>query len=66
MKKLDPLWIKKPLLILVAAGILEVAVEKEIEKGGDIVFKLARVEGTALEMALLMDDYWEHIDLIIE
>ena len=66
VKKLDPLWIKKLLLILVAAGILEVAFEKEIEKGGDIVFKLARVEGTALEMALLMDDYWEHIDLIIE
>ena len=43
-----------------------VSANAEIEKGGDIVFKLARVEGTALEMALLMDDYWEHIDLIIE
>ncbi len=64
LKKLDPVWIKKLLLILVAAGILEVTFEKEIEKGGEIVFKLARVEGNALKMALLIDDYWEHIDII--
>ena len=64
VKKLDPLWIKKLLLILVAAGILEVAFEKEIEKGGDLVFKLARVGGNALKMALLMDEFWDHIDII--
>ena len=64
VKKLDPLWIKKLLLILVAAGILEVAFKNEIEKCGDLVFKLARVEGNALKMALLVDEFWDHIDII--
>ena len=61
LKKLDPLLIKKLLLILVAAGILDIAFDTELEKGGDVVFTLKRVDDNALKMSLLIESYWNDI-----
>ena len=61
VKKLDPLLIKKMLFVLVANSILDVAFETEIEKGGDVVFLLKRVNNNALKMSLLIENYWNDI-----
>ena len=44
--------------------ILDFAFDSEIEKGGDVIFTLKRVDGNRLKMALMIDLYWENISLI--
>ena len=66
VKKIDPVLIKKFLFVMVAATILDVAFDSEIEKGGDVIFTLNRVDGNRLKMALMIDLYWENISLIDE
>ena len=65
VKEFDPALIKKLLFVMVAASILDVAFDSEIEKGGDVIFTLKRVDGNPLKMALMIDSYWEDIELIV-
>ena len=65
VKKIDPALIKKFLFVMVAARILDVVFDSEIEKGGDVVFTLKRVDGNHLKMALMIDSYWDNIRLIL-
>ena len=65
VKKFDPSLIKKLLFVMVAASILDVVFDSEIEKGGDVIFTLKRVDDNPLKMALMIDTYWEDIELIV-
>ena len=62
VKKIIPLDIKMVLFLLISARILEVEYDIALEKGGDVVFHLAKVQGSGLNLALLDDNYWESID----
>ena len=48
--------------VLITARILELEYDISLEKGGDVVFHLAKVKGSQLNLALLDDSYWDTID----
>lgn len=58
IKTINPLDIKKMLFIFITARILELEYDVNLEKGGDVVFHLAKVRGSQLNLALLDDSYW--------
>ena len=65
IKKINPLDIKKMIFVFISAQILDVKFDAELENGGDVVFRLAKVQGSQLNLALLDDSYWQSIDTIM-
>ena len=64
LKKLNPLFIKKMLFVLIASKILTVRFDPTIGAAGDLSLHLAKIN-SGFVLALCDDNCWSNIELII-